>query len=116
MKKIRFKNLTEETKWIMLALFWLNLFVYGFVYIIAPWDSRDSSIRVIQSFFGGIYTDINAFWFDDIGKKIVSTMMFNAFYPPIEFFGFFGLRYLKRVIDQRKLIPNDPSRTHCKHL
>ena len=67
MKKIRFKNLTEETKWIMLALFWLNLFLYGFVYIIAPWDSRNSNIPVIQSFFGGIYTDINAFWFDDIG-------------------------------------------------
>ena len=116
MKKIRFKNLTEETKWIMLAIFWLNLFAYGFVYIFAPWDSRNINIDVIQAFFGGIYTDINAYWFDDIGKKIVSTMMFNAFYPPIEFIGFYGIRYLMRVLDQRKLFPFDPSKTHCKHL
>lgn len=100
----------------MLAIFWLNLFAYGFVYIFAPWDSRNMNSDVIQAFFGGIYTDLNAFWFEDIGLKIVSTMMFNAFYPPIEFIGFYGMRYFFRVLDQRKLIPNDSSQTHCKHL
>ena len=41
--KIRFKNLTQETNWIMLTIFSLNIFNYGFVYLLAPWDSRDSS-------------------------------------------------------------------------
>ena len=100
----------------MLSIAFLNLFNYGFVYIFAPWDSRNSDNDVIQAFFGGIYTDINAFWFDDIGHKIVSTMVFNAYYPPIEFIAFYGLRYLVRVLDQQKLIPNDQSKTRCKHM
>ena len=46
-------------------------------------------------------------------------MMFNAFYPPLEFAGFYFLRYLKRAWDQRSLILTDPSetsKTNCKHL
>ena len=46
-KTLRFRNLTEEIKWVTIAIFWMYMFNYGFVYIFGPWDSRDSDIRVI---------------------------------------------------------------------
>ena len=46
-KTLRFKNLTEEIKWVTIAIFWMYMFNYGFVYIFGPWDSRDSEIRII---------------------------------------------------------------------
>ena len=72
---------------------------HGFVYIFAPWDSRETEIHFIEDFFGGIYTDINAFWFNDVGVMICSTMIFNMYYPVIEFFGYWALRWLYRAID-----------------
>jgi len=98
-RKLRFTNLTEETNWIMLAIFYMNVFNYGFVYLWAPWDSRNVNIPVVQSFFGGVYTDYNAFWFNDVGAMVCSTMLANMYYPALEFFGYWGLRWLYRAID-----------------
>ena len=107
--KLRFKNMTEETNWIMLSIFTMNLFNYGFVYLLAPWDSRDANM-IIQGFFGGVYTDLNAFWFNDVGVMIASTMIFNMYYPALEFIGYWALRYLFRVIDQCSLCTRYPFR------
>ena len=97
--KLRFTNLTKETNWIMLSIFTMNLFNYGFVYLFAPWDSREATFDFIHALFGGIYTDINAFWFNDVGLMIISTMVFNMYYPLIEFIGYWALRWLYRAID-----------------
>ena len=46
-KTLRFKNLTEEYKWVTIAIFWMYIFNYGFVYLFGPWDSRDSNMDLI---------------------------------------------------------------------
>ena len=84
--------------------------------MLAPWDSRDSNIPMTQAFFGGIYTDINAYWFNDVGNLIVSTMLFNAYYPIIEFFGYFAMRFAFRCLDQRTFWPNKPTETQSKTI
>lgn len=94
----------------------MNIFNYGAVYMLAPWDSRDSKIPMTQAFFGGIYTDINAYWFNDVGNLIVSTMLFNAYYPIIEFFGYFAMRFAFRCLDQRTFWPNKPTETQSKTI
>lgn len=115
-KTLRFKNLTEEIKWVTIAIFWMYMFNYGFVYIFGPWDSRESEIPIIQSFYGGIYTDQNAFWFNDIGVSIATTMISNMYYPALEFFGYWSLRYLFRCIDQRNPLISNPYSTNCKTI
>ena len=101
----------------MLSIVWMNFFNYCIVYTLAAWDSRDAEIPFIKSFFGGIYTDANAYWFNDIGVLIVSTMMFNAFYPAIEFFGYyFAFRWPYRAIDQRTCCPRRERDTSSKTL
>ena len=115
-QKLSFRNLTVETNFIMLTVFYFYLLNYAAVYLMAPIDSMDTDSYFLRQFFGGMYTDLNAFWFNDIGVLIVSTMVFNSFYPAIEFFMYWGIRYLYRMIDQRSLIANDPKRTHAKTL
>lgn len=115
-KNIRFKNLTKETNWIMLTIFYMNLFTYGLVYLLAPWDSSDSNIPIVRDFFGGLYKDINAFWFNDVGVLIMATMVFNAFYPAIEFFMYWGLRLLFRCMDQSTCCPRDRTKTKSKTM
>ena len=98
-KQLRFTNLTKETNMIMLSIFFMSLFNYGFVYIFAAWDSREAKLNFIQGFFGGLYTDLNAYWFNDVGLMICSTMTFNMYYPLLEFVGFWALRWLYRAVD-----------------
>ena len=107
-KQLKFKNLTEETNWIMLSIFIMYIFNYGFVYVFAAWDSREANLDAVQGFFGGVYTDINAYWFNDVGLMIVSTMIFNMYYPLIEFIGYWALRWLWRAIDQRSFCVTYP--------
>ena len=95
----------------MLSIFSMNLFNYGFVYLFAPWDSRESNIPIIQRFFGGIYPDLNAFWFNDVGVLIAGTMVSNMFYPAIEFFMYWSLRYLARALDQKSVWARNPFKT-----
>ena len=84
--------------------------------MLAPWDSRNAKIGPTQSFFAGIYTDINAYWFNDVGSMIVSTMIFNAYYPVIEFFGYWALRMVFRCLDQMSLWPNKLTSTQSKTI
>ena len=101
-KKLRYHNLTLETKWIMLSIFCMNSINYGLVYIFGPWDTRDCRFVLVHNLFGGLYTDYNAFWYNDVGILIVQTMIFNMVYPAIEFFIYWPIRFLYRSIDQRR--------------
>ena len=44
--------------------------------------------------------DFNTQWFNDIGTTLVGAMLFNVYWPVIEFFVFFGIRSLKRLLDR----------------
>lgn len=48
---------------------------------------------------GGAYADFNSMWFRSVGNTLISTMIFNAIFPVIEFIGFWGLRFLFRILD-----------------
>ena len=115
-KKLSFRNLTVETNFIMLTVFYFSLLNYAGVYLLAPYDSFESPINIVNQMFGGMYTDLNAYWFNDVGVLIVSTMVFNSYYPALEFFMYWGIRYLYRAIDQRSFCANNPRKTHTKTL
>jgi len=65
----------------------------------------------------GTYNDFNSYWFGDIGETIFAAMIFNIFWPFIEFSLFWAIRTVYRMLDQCKLIPNDAvNRTQVKTL
>lgn len=49
---------------------------------------------------GGQFSDFNELWFRSIGNTICGLMWFNAFFPIIEAFMYFGLRLLFRILDR----------------
>lgn len=44
--------------------------------------------------------DFNAQWFSQIGTTLVGAMMFNIYWPVVEFFVFFGMRSTFRLLDR----------------
>jgi hypothetical protein len=52
-----------------------------------------------DKWFYGKFTDFNDEWFRTKGSLIVSTMLFNAIYPLIEFTIFYALRLIFRLKD-----------------
>ena len=48
---------------------------------------------------GGTESDFDAGWFKVIGNTMVGTMIFIMLWPIIEFFVFWGLRFLPRFLD-----------------
>jgi len=47
----------------------------------------------------GPMSDFNSDWFRLTGNTLRSTMVFNAYYPILEFFMFFGMRLAYRLMD-----------------
>ena len=115
-EKIRFISLTEETRFVMLSVFFITFLNYGVIYLFASWDNRNAHFKFVDNLFEGLYPDFNALWFNDVGVLVVQIMIANMYWPPLEFIMFWGLRMLYRMIDQRSIWPNDENRTHCKTL
>jgi len=44
--------------------------------------------------------DFNSSWFTDIGDTLVAAMMFNVYWPVLEFFMYWGMRYGYRLMDR----------------
>jgi len=57
----------------------------------------------------GALSDFNSAWFRSVGDIIVAAMIFNVYYPLLEFAGFWALRYLFRCLDRGCKIRNDGS-------
>ena len=111
--KVRFFSLTKETKYVFESVFWITFLNYGIIYLVAAYDSRSDN-HFLSNRFNGLYPDLNALWFNDIGVLVVAIMISNMYWPQLEFGMFWGIRLLYRMWDQRSLIPTKPSNTHCK--
>ena len=97
--KIRFVSLTKETGFAMLAVFWITFINYGVIYLLASWDLRSDSDGWWSHMFDGLYPDFNALWFNDVGVLVTAIMVSNMYWPPLEFFMFWGIRLLYRMWD-----------------
>jgi hypothetical protein len=51
--------------------------------------------------FRGSYTDLTFEWYNDIGPSLVTTMIFAAIWPLIEFSYVYGMRFFFRCLDRR---------------
>lgn len=101
-KKIRFMNLTSETNFIMLSVFYMTLFNYAFVPLFSPWDAREfQNMRFLNNFLfrNGLYTDFNSGWFQEVGYLVCANMISNAYWPIIEFGYTWAMRLGYRMLD-----------------
>lgn len=96
---IGFFSRTKETKFIMLGVFWIIFINYGVINLASSWDARNRTNKLITEVFDGLYPDLNALWFNDVGVLVTATMVSNMYWPPLEYFIFMGLRLLYRMLD-----------------
>ena len=72
---MHFKNKSQKYKFIMNSVFVATFFQTGLVCMVAFWDLRWDWINssFFKKFFGGIYPDFNADWFNDAGVWLIVT-------------------------------------------
>lgn len=93
--KTRQETVSKQTMVIMKYVFILQFLNTGPLFLIVNMDlSEYTSIMP----FNGLHPDFTISWYKDVGKTIVSTMIFNMFWPIIEFF----INYLIRLAFRMK--------------
>lgn len=88
------QQLDETTK----LTFILQFFNTAFLLLLVNADFSEQFFAL--SLFDGTEADFDHSWFKVIGNTMVGTMIFIMLWPIIEFFAFFGLRFLPRFLDQ----------------
>lgn len=106
---------TKQANATMISILIVTFFNTGLVYLIASSDFSELS-GDDSGFFRGVYTDITAQWYLDIGTLIAETTVINIVAPLAEFIVFWLIRQLKRMIDQRSLCPCDITKTRAKTI
>ena len=108
-KSIGFHTQTLEMLIVKKGVFIISFFNSAFLILL---------MNAEIGFFSGKYNDFSKEWYADNGGIIVSSMLFTAVYPAIEWAIFGFLQYLKRVMDQGwKLWPdNIPSETKTRSV
>jgi len=95
---IGYASETEQLTKITSFTFYMLFFNTAFLLMMVNADMSEQPLS-----FGltqGHYADFNASWWKAIGNPLLSTMFINAIFPIVEFFMFWGLRFLPRWIDR----------------
>jgi hypothetical protein len=56
--------------------------------------------EILGWLFSGGASDFRPSWFSDIGNTLVGAMMFNVYWPILEFFCYYGMRLGFRILDR----------------
>jgi hypothetical protein len=108
---MNFPNHTVKQYWVMVYVFVFLFFSLG---LLPAWAAYDMSYRnspAADWWFGGIYTDYVADFFDDVIGFLLEVYRIQICFPIIEFTMQATIRTLKRCVDQRKIWPNDIMQT-----
>lgn len=89
--------------------FLCQFFNTAFVLLLVNADLSEQPFPT-AGFNKGSFGDMNSGFFRIVGNTLIGTMIFNAYYPLLEFFGYFMMRWAFRCLD-RGCHPCDTSRT-----
>lgn len=95
---IGYKTETEQLERITSVTFYCQFFNTAFILMLVDADLREQPITLF--FKWGDNGDFNPSFYKTAGNALVSTMIFNAYYPIIEFLMYWGMRVLFRVLDR----------------
>ena len=95
--KIRFSSVASRTQMIFLSVLVVYFSNYGVLYVFGPstWYLRDFNSKRRE----GVYSDYNAFWFNDIGYQVAFSLVVEAVFPLIGLASYQGLRWFKFALD-----------------
>ena len=106
-----FDNLTKKDNFVKIALFYCLFFQTALIPLLGPMNRPN-----VERLMNGVYTNLNMEWFCEVGRRIITTMTINIFWPVIEFSIFYLIRHAYRMYDQGKFWPNDLSKTKTQTI
>lgn len=75
-------------------------------------DLSQIGLDILKPFSSGVHPDFTVQWYKDIGLILINAMVFNIYWPVLEFFGFYSLRLFFRILD-RGLCSCSTWKTRC---
>lgn len=98
-KRIGKDTESEQTQLITDGVFIVQYFNTGMLLLFCNANMSEQGFPFSMISFGSI-ADFNSTWFNDIGYSMCYAILYNVFWPILEFFIYYGLRTLKRVMDR----------------
>ena len=92
-KVIKFTSNSARMRIVLISVFLIYFMNYGVLYLLAPMKVDIPGLERLP--LVGIYFDFNLFWYSDIGNQIISVMVINAVFPPIEVAFIWILSFIK---------------------
>lgn len=94
---IGYKTETEKLESTTTVVFLVQYFTLAWLVLLTQADMSEQLVDF--GLTGGAFSDFNSAFFASSANTIIASVEFNAIFPIIEFFAFFGLRLLFRVLD-----------------
>lgn len=95
---IGYSTNTAQLERITTVTFLCQFFNTAFIMLLVNADLSEQPITL--GFTSGTMGDFNSPFFKNIGNTLIGTMIFNAYYPLLEFLIYWGLRVLFRCLDR----------------
>lgn len=96
---IGYETQTEQLQKVTIVTFACQFFNTAFLLLLVNADLSEQPIPTF-GFNKGSFGDFNSQFFKTIGNTLISTMIFNSFYPLIEAVGYWAMRLAFRWMDR----------------
>ena len=90
---------SEQTRLISNGVFIVQFFNTAFLLLLVNANFTEN-FGILGKIFNGSIGDFNSWWFNDIGNTLVGAMMFNVYWPALEFCAWYGYRTTFRLLDR----------------
>lgn len=97
-KRIGYHTETRETNMIMIFVFIVQFLNTAVIITLINANTNEAGLPL--GIFNGANSDFNYEWYDEIGSALVSTMLFNAYWPFIEIGMGVGMQLVYRLLDK----------------
>ena len=92
-----FKTDSARVRFLMVSVLMIFFYNFGVMFLIAPLNFGTDHLTL---FLGGVYTDFNAHWFDEIGNLIIKQLIIATILPLILVIIFWMAKSSVRCYDQ----------------
>ena len=94
---------TRKTSTVLVAVFAIQFINTDLIVLLMNADLSQiwPNSHLENTFYQGLYGDFTLNWYKNIGKLLVDTMIFNIYWPVLEFILLYLWRLLFRLIDVR---------------
>lgn len=98
-KRIGYDTESGQTQIITDGVFVTQYFNTGILLLICNANLAEQG-TLLGAIFSGSLPDFNSTWYDEIGYSMCYALLYNVFWPIIEFFVYYGMREAFRMLDR----------------